>query len=114
MNLTHQFTITGILPALVIMVFFEVLYLGLSILARLKGHKTRSKRDRGIFTIFFWFQIINIFLASLLAGTFFGIIDDIYRLALSPSEVLALLGHKLPSQVNFFINYIGMSYNSKT
>jgi len=91
-----------------------------------EGHLSRSREDTAVLGKYYAFQIINIFLGSILAGTVFryvilgcsfncltnfcnSILSQLVDLVLSPGEIVELLALHLPQQANFFVTYIAVN-----
>lgn len=51
----------------------------------------------------FYFQIINVFFVSLIAGSAFRALSDIIS---SPTSIITLLGTSIPTTGSFFTNYV--------
>jgi hypothetical protein len=98
--------VEGFIPSIIVFLSFELLLLVLRILASFQVHRTRSNQDRVVMRHFFAFQVVNIFLASLLAGTFLSITYELVRFVMEPIEIVWLLAERLPGQVNYFVGYI--------
>ncbi len=52
---------------------------------------------------FFYFQVVNVFFVSLIAGSAFGALDDLIS---SPMSIVSLLGTSIPKTGFFFTNYV--------
>jgi hypothetical protein len=95
--------IEGILPAVVVIIFYSLLVPVLKSIARFECEMSRSGVEQKAEKYYVAFLFINVFFQSLVGGTFWGIIDNIEEFANEPLEIIHLLAIKIPAQVNFFI-----------
>ena len=59
--------------------------------------------DRRIATLFFIWDVFNIFLGAMLGGSIFSQLNDVLN---DPGSIPKRIGIALPSSSNFFINYL--------
>jgi len=75
----------------------------LQFLVAFQGLFTRAEVEHQVFTKYFAFLVVNIFLVSLFTGSLFGHLEQYIRY---PADIITLLATALPKQSNFFINYV--------
>lgn len=73
------------------------------VLGMLEGIAAESWNQRVALSRYFWFQVINVFLVTTVAGTIF---DTISMIVEDPTKTLTLLGESLPKVCGFFVMYI--------
>ena len=96
--------IEGFLPGLVIIIFFAILVkFIITPLAKAEGQYSIGTVRRSVFNKYFLFCVVNIFLASVFASSFFQVIGEI---AENPAIIPTLLAESLPSQAPYFVSYI--------
>jgi len=71
--------------------------------ASAQGLYTNSRISRSVMSKYFVFQVFNIFLIYSIAGSIFGVLNEIMN---NPTIVVSLLATSLPKQYVFFVNYI--------
>lgn len=71
--------------------------------AAARGIPLFSTLDRRIGTIFFVWDIFNVFLGAMLGGSIFSQLGTLIK---SPGSIASSIGTALPSASNFFINFI--------
>uniref|UniRef100_A0A6B2KZV8 CSC1/OSCA1-like 7TM region domain-containing protein n=1 Tax=Arcella intermedia TaxID=1963864 RepID=A0A6B2KZV8_9EUKA len=98
--------IEGIIPAVIIWIFYLILMPLLRYFTYHQGWLSKSKIEEFTLHKFFAFVIINIFLTSLLAGTAFDVWQQLVYFAINPPQFFPLVALAVPGQVNYFINYI--------
>eukprot|EP01125_Pyxidicula_operculata_P013371 TRINITY_DN4430_c0_g1_i2.p1 TRINITY_DN4430_c0_g1~~TRINITY_DN4430_c0_g1_i2.p1 ORF type:complete len:879 (+),score=125.77 TRINITY_DN4430_c0_g1_i2:286-2637(+) len=99
--------IEGLLPQLVILGFFLLLIPLIQYVTELTDYpRSRTSRTRLILRKYFVFKIVNIYMAGLLANSFFSIIDQLQDILERPLTLLDLLGTAIPTQASFFINFV--------
>jgi len=105
----------GFLPTLVIIVFFALLVMILTILSSIQGLQKKSILTRSVLNKYYLFLVINLFLGSTV-GAFVReflttVVTDPSKAGstvadLSADEIIKMLGDGLPPMSFFFINYI--------
>ena len=96
--------IEGVLPGLVIIIFFAILVsIIITGMIKLEGHASLFVIRRKVFSAYYVFVIINIFLGSTLAG---GILKVLPAVLADPSLALELIASSIPRQANYFLSYI--------
>eukprot|EP00730_Choanoeca_flexa_P008182 TRINITY_DN12454_c0_g3_i11.p3 TRINITY_DN12454_c0_g3~~TRINITY_DN12454_c0_g3_i11.p3 ORF type:complete len:110 (+),score=20.99 TRINITY_DN12454_c0_g3_i11:1309-1638(+) len=80
-----------------------ILPLIMKALASMEGLPTHSEIMRSTLAKLFYFQIFNVFLASLIAASFITVAEDI---ANDPGSIVSLLGRSIPRTGTFFTNYV--------
>lgn len=93
----------GVLPTLALVLFMAILPYLLHVFATFQGFPSHSDICFSVMRKLFYFQVVNVFFVSLIAGTVFTAIND---LASSPESVLTLLGEAVPRTGVFFTNYV--------
>lgn len=125
--------LSGILPSLVVMIFFSILepllivlvsFAGMSsflcvlILSGLTSKITERRRllicvqsvnNFSVLNLWFTFLVSNVLLFSTIAATFLGAVDQLFEAVTSPIDALRLLAQALPSQATYFMNYVSVS-----
>ncbi|EFJ47929.1 hypothetical protein VOLCADRAFT_91422 [Volvox carteri f. nagariensis] len=95
--------LSGLLPGAVLRLFLMLLPALLSRLVRWAGAISLSEVDFRTTTLAFDFQVVAVFLASLLAG---ALLNQITEFVAQPGQVLTVLGTGVPQTASFFIAYI--------
>ena len=96
--------IEGFLPSLVIVIFFAILVQAIIYpLAKAEGQYSIDAIRTSVFQKYFFFLVVNVFLGSLFASSFFQVIGQIVE---DPSRIPSLLAETLPSQAPYFVSYI--------
>jgi hypothetical protein len=98
--------IEGLIPALMILIFYRLIVPILRLMTRFECIRSRSKVEIATEKKFVALLFINIFAQSLLAGTFLSIADQLWQFTERPLEIINLLAVKIPAQVNFFIEFV--------
>lgn len=62
-----------------------------------------SMMDRRIATLFFLWDVLNVFVGAMLGGSIFSQLDNVIN---DPGSIPRLIGTALPASSNFFINYL--------
>lgn len=101
--------IEGILPAIVLSVSFLLAKVFLKKIVLLERYFTRSNEARSFTSKYFYILVLNVFLASIAAGTFITLYNSARDLIDDPLSFIRLLAIRLPTQVNFFINYMAVN-----
>jgi hypothetical protein len=108
-NPTATSIIEGILPSLVITIALALVKVFLKKIVLIERYHTRSAEFRSFTSKFFYILILNVFLASIAAGTFITLWNSVRDLVEEPLSIVRLLAQRLPTQVNFFINYMAVN-----
>eukprot|EP00730_Choanoeca_flexa_P008176 TRINITY_DN12454_c0_g1_i1.p1 TRINITY_DN12454_c0_g1~~TRINITY_DN12454_c0_g1_i1.p1 ORF type:complete len:666 (+),score=162.36 TRINITY_DN12454_c0_g1_i1:270-2000(+) len=95
--------IQGILPTLALVIFMAILPMIMKAFSTMEGLPTHSEISRGTLAKLFYFQIFNVFLASLIAASFISVAEEI---ANDPASIFELLGQSIPRTGTFFTNYV--------
>lgn len=98
--------IQGVLPSLGVVIFMHLLVPIISKLVEFEHPVSYSKSSQMTFTIYYFFLLINVFLVGTLLGTFYGLLHQLEAIFLQWTILPELLASYLPTQCNFFINYI--------
>ncbi|GAX72896.1 hypothetical protein CEUSTIGMA_g351.t1 [Chlamydomonas eustigma] len=98
----NQF-LMGILPSLVMMIFLALVPFILQTMCKLAGLVSFSKVDFAVVNMYFYFQVVVVFLFNMVAGTFIYQYNTIIN---DPSTVITALGIAIPQTASFFITYI--------
>eukprot|EP01105_Mastigella_eilhardi_P017046 TRINITY_DN3919_c0_g2_i2.p1 TRINITY_DN3919_c0_g2~~TRINITY_DN3919_c0_g2_i2.p1 ORF type:complete len:653 (-),score=129.68 TRINITY_DN3919_c0_g2_i2:1193-3151(-) len=98
--------ITGMLPAIIVIIAYAILEPLLLFMASKCGYAAITHANATALHWYYTFVIVNVFLVSAVATTFLGFIDQITQIASSPLDVVKILAKALPAQSSYFINYI--------
>jgi len=98
--------ISGVIPSLLITIYFSLIPKFIHFLCNKEGHYSYSSVERSMLSKYFFFIVFNIFLVSLLGSGILGIINQFSYLAQNPTQIVTLLATSLPLQVPYFINYV--------
>ncbi|KAK9811621.1 hypothetical protein WJX72_007134 [[Myrmecia] bisecta] len=93
----------AILPSLVLRIFLAILPLLLAFMNRRQGMISESQVDFGVVRKYFIFQVITVFFASFVAGSF---LTQIQQFVKDPGSVVKVLGTGAPSTAIFFTTYL--------
>jgi len=93
----------GVLPGLALIVFMAVLPAIVRSLASASGVQTYSALDVAELNGMYWFAVLNVFLANVLAGSLFSALQHIID---KPLSIFTTLGQTVPGTSRFFIAYI--------
>jgi Calcium-dependent channel, 7TM region, putative phosphate/Late exocytosis, associated with Golgi transport len=95
--------VSGILPQLALIVFMALLLpiIG-AIVYKLQGRTTRASGEAAVFQYYFAFQVVNVFLGSIIAGSAFSLLES----ATDLNAIISTLADALPPLVGFFISYV--------
>lgn len=99
--------ITQVLPA-VLVILWQNAIMPLTIYSLSlfeKSHTALSGLDRRILMLFFYWDMFNVFLGAILAGS---ISEEVKNLINNPGNIGSTLGTSLPKSSNFFINYLAL------
>eukprot|EP01113_Clastostelium_recurvatum_P041957 TRINITY_DN674_c0_g1_i4.p1 TRINITY_DN674_c0_g1~~TRINITY_DN674_c0_g1_i4.p1 ORF type:complete len:728 (-),score=138.05 TRINITY_DN674_c0_g1_i4:60-2243(-) len=100
--------VQGVLPPLILIIFFALLPKILRGLNKLRAPSTYTRLDSHVLASFYAFEVINVFLVSTLAGGIFKILSQL-QADLNAQTVANLLGSSIPGQSVFFVNLV-LSY----
>eukprot|EP00056_Hartaetosiga_gracilis_P011354 m.171056 g.171056 ORF g.171056 m.171056 type:complete len:928 (-) comp13494_c0_seq3:1563-4346(-) len=95
--------IESIVPSLILLLFTSLLPPLMRYLSFLEGHFSISLIERGMIVKLYWFQVVNVFLVSLILGSVIPIINDLRD---NPAEIVNLLGESVPHTGFFFSSYV--------
>lgn len=103
--------IEGILPSLVLAIAFALAKLFLKKVVLMERYFTRSNEFRSFTSKYFYMLFLNVFLASIIAGVVITMFQSAKSLFDTEGAVglVRLLAIRLPTQVNFFINYMAVN-----
>jgi len=85
-----------------LVLLMELWPITLAELARISGIVSYSKCQKVVFTRYFTFQVINVFLVSTIAGS---VLNSLYLVIQNPSVTFTQLGSSLPKMAGFFMSY---------
>lgn len=108
--------ISGLLPPLVVTLFFILVEIIIEFLVWIESPLTNSRGFQRFLTKFHFVQLLNVFLISLIAGSLISRIDILFECLFktSPQVLIELVGRAISGQVNFFMNYFAMAVISLT
>ncbi|KAL6755733.1 hypothetical protein V8C86DRAFT_180281 [Haematococcus lacustris] len=93
----------GIVPGLVLLIFLALLPSLLAFMCRLSGCVSNSAVDFGVVERYFYFQVLTIFLGSIISGS---LLSQLKLLQSNPGAIIRILGVGIPQTATFFINFI--------
>lgn len=96
----------GLLPTVAIILLMSLLPPFLRFLQKFGGAESWSRIERGVASVYFFFQVFNVFLVVTLSGTIFASVNEIIQ---NPASAANLLGSALPQSSTFFINLVILS-----
>ncbi|WCJ25669.1 ERD (early-responsive to dehydration stress) family protein [Euphorbia peplus] len=94
--------ITGYLPSLVLQIFLFTIPPMMILFSSMQGFVSYSQIEKSACTKMLLFTIWNIFLANVLSGSAFYMIN----VFLEPKNILKVLAEAVPAQASFFISYV--------
>lgn len=97
--------IQGVLPVILIAVFYLILPYILFFVARLQGNYSCSRCAEMVFKCLFVFQTFNTFFIYILSGS---VLQNISQIIQEPFQIPSLLAKSLPSQSGFYVNYLAL------
>ena len=97
--------VQGVIPVLLLNLFLLLLPIILRAIGRFQGLISQSKIAMMVFVNLFVFQTVNTFFVFIISGS---LLDSLSRLIQKPTELPTLLAQSLPSQANFFVNYVAL------
>lgn len=74
-------------------------------IGRAEGRTSFSEVQMQAFSRYFYFQVLNVFLVTCIAGTIF---DTVAIILENPEKAFSILGNSLPRMSSFFITYVVM------
>ena len=96
--------IQGFLPGLALIIFINILARFIVVpMSKLEGHYSYSTVETGIFTKYYLFLLVNVFLGSIFAQGVFYLLPQIIE---NPMNIIYILSDSLPSQTEYFIEYV--------
>ncbi|KAG2494790.1 hypothetical protein HYH03_007033 [Edaphochlamys debaryana] len=107
-----QQILEAIVPGLALRLFLMVVPLILRVMAVESGSTSLSQVDFRVVRRFFVFQVIVVFMGTIIAGAFF---NQLRQWIEDPASVVPVLGKSIPMTATFFITYLfisGMGTNS--
>ncbi|KAK9859822.1 hypothetical protein WJX84_005942 [Apatococcus fuscideae] len=91
------------LPTLVLRLFLWPVPYILSLMCRFQGLMSFSKVDTAVIRKYFIFQVIVVFIATVISGS---LANEIEELIHDPSQIITVLANGAPSQAVFFMSYL--------
>lgn len=95
--------VQGVVPALLLLIFMGLLPNFLTYLSRQQGFISRSEVSFSALNKMFLFQMINVFLVSVVAGS---VLDTLKELTSHTDDELEVLGRAIPRTGMFFITLV--------
>ncbi|KAK9919147.1 hypothetical protein WJX75_009706 [Coccomyxa subellipsoidea] len=95
--------LAGFLPQLVLRLFFSLMPYILALLGRMEGLPAESEVEWGAVRKYFSFQVVTIFLATFVAGSF---LNQVQLFISAPKSILRILGAAAPQTASFFMSYL--------
>ncbi|KAI6704083.1 hypothetical protein NL676_013219 [Syzygium grande] len=96
--------IQGFLPGIALKLFLIFLPTILMIMSKFEGFISLSSLERRSATRYYLFNLVNVFLGSLIAGSAFKQLNSFIHQ--SPSQIPKTIGMAIPQGATFFITYI--------
>ncbi|CAN1222624.1 Calcium permeable stress-gated cation channel 1 [Linum grandiflorum] len=96
--------VQGFLPGIALKLFLIFLPTILMIMSKFEGFISLSSLERRAATRFYIFNIINVFLGSIITGTAFEQLNTFMKQ--STSDIPKIIGVAIPMKATFFITYI--------
>eukprot|EP01119_Soliformovum_irregulare_P004108 TRINITY_DN15116_c0_g1_i2.p1 TRINITY_DN15116_c0_g1~~TRINITY_DN15116_c0_g1_i2.p1 ORF type:complete len:779 (-),score=190.20 TRINITY_DN15116_c0_g1_i2:68-2404(-) len=93
----------GFLPSCSLSFFILILPYLLRIILQPFKYLMRSKNERTLLRIFWFFLVLNVFLISVLANTYFSVIRELID---NPQMLFTIFGTSIPRQALYFANWI--------
>lgn len=102
-----QRIVTQVLPAVLVIVWQNaIMPLALYGITLFEStHVSLSALDRRMLTLFFWWNCLNVFVGSMIAGS---LTVQLQNLIEKPGSITDVLGESLATSSNFFINYVAL------
>lgn len=95
--------VEGFLPSLALLLFLVILPYILRAILHQRGLRLHSEFDRQLVRLYWLFLLLNVFLVSVFAGTFFEVFARVLE---HPQYIVSVLATSLPAQALYFTNYI--------
>ncbi|EGD78257.1 hypothetical protein PTSG_09322 [Salpingoeca rosetta] len=95
--------VEGFLASIILLIIMALIPSVMRWLSHLEGHPTESCVGRASTVKLFWFQVVNIFLVSLVFGSVLPILDDLRD---NPGQLIDLLGGSVPRTGLFFTSFV--------
>ncbi|KAJ9136385.1 hypothetical protein P3X46_033469 [Hevea brasiliensis] len=96
--------IQGLLPGIALKLFLIFLPTILMIMSKFEGFTSLSSLERRSAARYYFFNIVNVFLGSIITGTAFEQLNSFIKQ--SASEIPKTIGVAIPMKATFFITYI--------
>ncbi|XP_065878860.1 calcium permeable stress-gated cation channel 1-like [Euphorbia lathyris] len=96
--------IQGFLPGIALKIFLIFLPTILMIMSKFEGFSSLSSLERRSATRFYFFNIVNVFLGSIVTGTAFEQLNTFLKQ--SANDIPKTIGVAIPMKATFFITYI--------
>ncbi|XP_021274794.1 CSC1-like protein At3g21620 isoform X2 [Herrania umbratica] len=96
--------IQGFLPGIALKIFLLFLPTILMIMSKFEGYISLSALERRSASRYYFFQFINVFLGSIIAGTAFQQLNNFIHQ--STNQIPKTIGVSIPMKATFFITYI--------
>lgn len=96
-------SVLQLIQPLAVVILMDILPPILTTSAMIEGCVSMSKVQMRVFDRYFMFQIVNVFLVTVIEGSVVRVIHDILN---APSDAFRLLGNSLPRMAGFFTAYI--------
>jgi len=106
-----QHVLEGVLPSLVMYLLLVILPKIFAVMCKLSGFISFSSVDFGVIDRYFYFQLIALFMGSVLTGSFMSQFSLFIEY---PGKLISLLGMGIPMTSTFFINYLAVAGLTKT
>eukprot|EP01117_Protostelium_nocturnum_P008703 TRINITY_DN3119_c0_g1_i1.p1 TRINITY_DN3119_c0_g1~~TRINITY_DN3119_c0_g1_i1.p1 ORF type:complete len:1053 (+),score=313.25 TRINITY_DN3119_c0_g1_i1:280-3438(+) len=94
------------LPTLALQIFMALLPIILKFILKNGKYYLKTELEMGVTKAYWTFLLLNVFLVTSLTGSLFKIINDVFE---HPTLLISLLASSLPSQAEFFIEYMIVS-----
>eukprot|EP00730_Choanoeca_flexa_P002732 TRINITY_DN11153_c0_g1_i2.p1 TRINITY_DN11153_c0_g1~~TRINITY_DN11153_c0_g1_i2.p1 ORF type:complete len:844 (+),score=179.00 TRINITY_DN11153_c0_g1_i2:133-2664(+) len=102
-NPIAQGIVQGVIPTVLLLLFMSVLPFIMQYFSHKEGIVTKSEINRSAMTKLVWFQMINVYAVSIIAGS---ILDIAGELSHDPRALWELLGQAIPRTGTFFTTYV--------
>lgn len=96
----------NLLPSILINIFITFLPYILTFMYKLTGIISKYDIDFGVVYMFFYFQIITLFLGTIITGSVLNNLKDFF---INPLNIINIIVSNISSTSDFFINYIIIS-----
>eukprot|EP00045_Choanoeca_perplexa_P009585 m.92709 g.92709 ORF g.92709 m.92709 type:complete len:881 (-) comp14957_c0_seq1:70-2712(-) len=102
-NPIAQGIVQGVIPTILLLLFMSVLPAIMQYLSHKEGIVTKSQIARSAMSKLVWFQMINVYAVSIVAGSILDIADELSH---DPRALWDLLGRAIPRTGVFFTTYV--------